>query len=268
MMDLNLLATLVAVAESGGLTAAGRRLGLSQPAVHHQLARLSEAAGRPLYRREGRTLVLTAAGRRLVALGRSVARASEVALAELRGAGEPRPVIAAGRGTWRDRVRALPACRPRVCDGERALDAVREGEAQLGVAAVPPPDDLESCVVARAETCVGVPTGHALRGDVAWAELVDETWVLPPRGRPLRDAVEAHVPDLRVAVEVEGWDVLQRFVALGAGITVVNTGVAPVEGVRTLPMRDALPVVYRAFWREDVDAEPWVRVMFPDSENA
>ncbi|MEN0063567.1 MAG: LysR family transcriptional regulator [Myxococcota bacterium] len=265
MMDLNLLTTLVAVAETGNLTRAGQRLGLTQPAVHHQLARLAESVGRPLYVREGRGLRLTAAGRRLAALGRTVGRATEVAMAELRGSGRPLPVIAAGRSTWRDRVVALPPCRPWVCDGPRALAAVRDGDAQLGIAALSPPPDLASRVVAQSEACVVVaaddPLAHA--SSVTYADLTGRAFVLPPPGRPVREAVAARIPNLEVTVEADGWDVLQRFVALGAGITVINTGVALLPGVVAVTLEDAMQVTYRAFWREDVDATSWVATMFP-----
>ncbi|MEM6925969.1 MAG: LysR family transcriptional regulator [Myxococcota bacterium] len=263
-MDLNLLATLVAVSETGSLTDAGRRLGLTQPAVHHQLARLAEATGCVLYVRDGRSLRLTGAGRRLAALGRTVGRARDLALAELRGSSGPLPVIAAGRGTWRDRVKALPPCRPWVCDGPRALAAVRDGEAQLGIAVLSPPEGLIVEEVARSESCVVVREDDALAsaGAVSWADLAGRRFVLPPAGRPLRETVAARVPDLNVSVETEGWDVLQRFVALGAGIAVINTGVALLPGVVTVRLVDAVPVVYRAFWRHDVDAAPWVRTLF------
>lgn len=48
-LDLNLLALFDAVFKAGSLTAAGERLGLSQPAVSYGLARLREAYGDPLF---------------------------------------------------------------------------------------------------------------------------------------------------------------------------------------------------------------------------
>lgn len=50
------------IAESGGLTAAGAVLGLSQPAVSKSLAELEALLGVTLFQRLGRRLVLTAAG--------------------------------------------------------------------------------------------------------------------------------------------------------------------------------------------------------------
>lgn len=50
------------IAESGGLTAAGLVLGLSQPAVSKSLAELEELLGTSLFQRLGRRLVLTPPG--------------------------------------------------------------------------------------------------------------------------------------------------------------------------------------------------------------
>lgn len=55
-----------AIAESGGATQAGKQLHLSQSAVSHQLRGLEERLGLELFRRQGRRLVITSAGQRLV----------------------------------------------------------------------------------------------------------------------------------------------------------------------------------------------------------
>lgn len=69
-LDLNLLRVFVVVAESGSVTAAASRLYLTQPAVSAALRRLAAAVGAPLFAREGRGVVLTARGRRLLASAR------------------------------------------------------------------------------------------------------------------------------------------------------------------------------------------------------
>ena len=48
-MDLNLLTVFDAILEEGSVTAASRRLGLSQPAVSHALGRLRDVFGDPLF---------------------------------------------------------------------------------------------------------------------------------------------------------------------------------------------------------------------------
>lgn len=53
-LDLNLLAIFDAIMIEGSLTKAGRRLGVTQSAVSHALARLREITGDPLFERTGR----------------------------------------------------------------------------------------------------------------------------------------------------------------------------------------------------------------------
>jgi DNA-binding transcriptional LysR family regulator len=65
-IDLNLLLALEALLHTGSVTAAGRRIGLSQPAMSHALARLREMLGDPLLVREGRTMRRTALAERIL----------------------------------------------------------------------------------------------------------------------------------------------------------------------------------------------------------
>jgi DNA-binding transcriptional LysR family regulator len=58
-IDLNLLVVFDTVYTAGSITAASRRLNLSQPAVSHALARLREVFGEPLFERQGRGVVPT-----------------------------------------------------------------------------------------------------------------------------------------------------------------------------------------------------------------
>lgn len=66
-LDLNLLRVFVAVAEAGSVTAAAARLYLTQPAVSAALRRLTDAIGEPLLVRQGRGVVLSRRGERMLA---------------------------------------------------------------------------------------------------------------------------------------------------------------------------------------------------------
>jgi DNA-binding transcriptional LysR family regulator len=57
--DLSLLAVLDAIASTGSVSAAAKRLALSQPAVSHALARLRRLMDDPLFVRNGRGMTLT-----------------------------------------------------------------------------------------------------------------------------------------------------------------------------------------------------------------
>ncbi len=69
-LDLNLLPVLVALADTGSVTAAAARLYLTQSAVSAALARLKGAIGEAVVIRHGRGVVLTERGARLVAEAR------------------------------------------------------------------------------------------------------------------------------------------------------------------------------------------------------
>ena len=61
-IDLNLLVALDALLRERNLTRAGQRIGLSQPAMSHALARLRELLADPVLTREGRVMRRTALG--------------------------------------------------------------------------------------------------------------------------------------------------------------------------------------------------------------
>lgn len=69
-LDLNLLPVLVAVADTGSVTAAAERLYLTQSAISAALGRLKQAVGEAVVVRHGRGVVLTERGARLVAEAR------------------------------------------------------------------------------------------------------------------------------------------------------------------------------------------------------
>src|SRR5690349_8718713 len=85
--DLRLVQT---IAERGGVTAAARALHLTQSAVSHHLARLQERLGVELFRRAGRKLEITEAGKKLVLLSRELDQKLAATERELRGQEAPR----------------------------------------------------------------------------------------------------------------------------------------------------------------------------------
>ncbi len=82
-IDLNLLVVLDAIFSEGGITKAGEKLHLTQPAVSHALGRLRDLFGDPLFVREGRRMVPTPLARSLVQPVRRALHGLEVALNEV-----------------------------------------------------------------------------------------------------------------------------------------------------------------------------------------
>lgn len=58
-IDFNLLVTLDALLQTGSVTIAARRVGLSTPAMSHALARIRDRLGDPMLVRSGRGMLLT-----------------------------------------------------------------------------------------------------------------------------------------------------------------------------------------------------------------
>jgi len=86
-LDLRLLRTFAAIAETGTLSRAGARVGRTQAAISLQVKRLEEIVGHTLLDRSGRGVSLTAQGTRLLAHAQRILRYHDEALAELSGKG-------------------------------------------------------------------------------------------------------------------------------------------------------------------------------------
>ena len=75
-LDWNQMRAFLATLEAGSLSGAARQLGLTQPTLGRQVAALEKSLGVTLFERAGRGLVLTQAGRELVAPLRAMGEAS------------------------------------------------------------------------------------------------------------------------------------------------------------------------------------------------
>ncbi len=84
-LDIEQLKTLLAVVETGSLTAAAPRVFLSQSAVSEQMRKLEERVGHKLLARSKSGAVTTAAGARLVTYARQMLALSDAALRDLGG---------------------------------------------------------------------------------------------------------------------------------------------------------------------------------------
>ena len=80
-LDIDLLRSLVAFADSGSFTKAAGVVGRTQSAVSMQMKRLEEMLGKPLFARDGRDLALTHDGERMVGFARRMLKLHEEAVA-------------------------------------------------------------------------------------------------------------------------------------------------------------------------------------------
>lgn len=87
-LDLDLVRCFLAVAESGGFTAAARRLNLTQSAVSLKVQRLENLLGHPVFVRTSRSVNLSPEGEIVEAYGRRLLATSREMMERVRGTAE------------------------------------------------------------------------------------------------------------------------------------------------------------------------------------
>ncbi|WP_319774842.1 LysR family transcriptional regulator [Breoghania sp.] len=202
------LRALVAIARTGGYSAAARELGLAQPSVHRAARDLERIADVPLFDRISQGVALTAQGRMLALRAALAFREIEAATDDL----EEAKGLVRGRLTigtlplirteiLPDAVTELSKLYPqasiRIDDGSYSsqLQALRMGEIDLLVGALrqpAPADDVEEVALFEDTLAVIVRAGHPLHGKqtITREELRAFPWIVPREGTPTRDYFE------------------------------------------------------------------------------
>lgn len=242
MLDGESLAAFVVFAEQLNFTRAAKLLHVSQPALHTRIRKLGEELGVALYRRDGRQLALTDAGRELLCFARDLDLRTRELHDTLHGRRPSAPVtLAAGEGSFlyllgepirRFVRRGKAPLRLLTRNREQMLEALRSGEAQLGVAALEfVPDDLAHALLCEVPQVLVMPSKHPLARTrkIRLEQLAGARMIVALSGRPHRQAFakamhEAGI-EWEVAVETHGWPAMLHFVRLGLGLAVVNGSV-------------------------------------------
>ncbi len=272
-MELSELRSFVAVAREGQMTRAAATLGLTQPAVSGQLARLEAELGTSLFHRTPKGMELTDAGRVFLEhVERALVDISDgvESLSELQGLA--RGSLSVGGGATATTY-LIPPVLSRFHErypgvhlyvreaGSRAvMSAVLAGELDLGVVTVSgePPPRLTVRPWMQDELVLIVPPGHRLEGrsTFAWSELHEEPLVLFEAGSAVRQRIDAAVADAgvepHIVMELRSIESIQQMVAQGIGAAFVSRfalreparALAPKTGVAAL--RRELAVVHRA----------------------
>lgn len=275
MVNSEWVRAFVTFAETMNFTHAAARLHISQPALHVQIRKLGESLQVPLYVRQGRSLSLTAEGRKVLAFGREQEERAAQLIDDVKGSSRDQSVVlAAGEGTLlhllNEPMRTFQRAkhgrlRILTLDRERALSAVQQGEAHLAVTVI---DEIPPNVIAKRFAKVGaavvMPKNHPLgrKRSIAIRDLRDEPLIAPPRGRPLR-ATLAHAwaaadQAWEPAIEASGWELMMRFAELGMGIAIVNDFCAPPRGTVRRPLVGLPAVLYQLLRLRERRATPAV----------
>lgn len=252
-IDAEHLDAFVTFAEHMNFTRAARARRMSQPALHTQVQKLGLALGVELYVKRGNKLSLTPDGQRVLGFGRDArdrtrAFVAELSHREVRGplvlcAGEGAYLYLLGEGVRRFASGGAADLRLLVRDQEGTVDAVRTGEAHLGVASLDaPPEGLHAEPLTEVGQVVVVPEAHPLAAKkaVRLRDLAGERLVVPPAGRPHRTMIAQALRGAgvrwHVGVEASGWELLVRFAEVGLGLAVVNAFCRVPEGMVARPV--------------------------------
>ena len=258
-----------AVIEAGGATRAAAQMGLSQPAVSQQIARLEKELGVVLFvRSHGRMRPTETAlafydetrqafdgVERVLSIARDYRRLDRGLLrVAAPHSAAPRLVPVALRRLMAEHPRLRLSVRLGSYAQINAMVSAREVD--LGLSKLPTPAGVETCEVLSTELCAVLAEGAVLpgAGPVDPAGLATQPLVMIGRGRPWRDEIDAAFRRLgiapRVAVETQSVASAVGFAAAGFGTAIVPhwlaLGLVGASRVRPLdlPIRHSFVVVH------------------------
>lgn len=263
-MKLTQLRGLIAIAESGSITAAAEAIGVTQSGLSQALAALEESLGVKLLVRKANGIELTAFGERVLEHSRAAFTHVEAIRREA--------AIAAGEPFGALRIAAFPIVfatfLPPLLRRFRTLypdiDVIAletddreveiwldEGSVDLGVVLNPPPERNTIAVGRDAWVCV-LPASHRLarRGSsVSLAELTAEPFVLATGGchvhaRTLAEHAGLSLTNIRM--EVRDWTSAIALVREGVGVGLAPESTLP-ENRKGLRVARLDPPLYREF---------------------
>ena len=240
-MNLKDLKYLVALADTGHFGKAAARSFVSQPTLSAQLKKLEQYLGVKLVERQPKNLQLTEVGKQVVVRARRMLDEGEEIIALARSNTDPLagqlkvaliPTIAPYLlpRVMQKLRKSLPNLRLMLYEyqTESLLKRLRDGEIDLGIMALPAPQDgLESRALYQEAFTVALPSNHPLtaKSSIKVQDLKGQTLLLLEDGHCLRD--QALEVCSRVEVrEAEDFratslETLRQMVVAGLGITLL-----------------------------------------------
>lgn len=256
-MNFSQLRAFHAVAETGSVTRAAKRLRVSQPAVTVQIKSLEEAYGVELFHRANRRLVLSDLGHELLAIARrSFAAMDEASVLLAESGGLDRGTLKVGADGPYHVIGHLAAFRktfPRVTvslaigNSDDMLESLLEFRTDVAVLArfVDDPQ-LTFVPVERHQLVVFVPRKHrwAKRQGLKLTDLAGVDMILREKGsttrRVFEDALNERGIRPNIFMEIESREAVREAVAAGLGVGVVNEAELGLdERFVALPLQDA-----------------------------
>lgn len=247
-LDTDLLRTFVAIADAGGFTRAAQLVHRTQSAVSMQMKRLEESVGKPLFERDGRSVVLTVEGETLLGYARRILKLHAEVLATLT---QPDMVGAVRIGTPDDYVaRFLPGILTRFAHAYPQVQVEVRCEPSFVLNEALERGELDLALV----TDVNNPIeGDIVRRDpVVWATS-DKHFAHEQNPLPLAlfqsgcffrhwaiKALDNLEREYRIAYTSPSINGIQAVVSAGLAVTVLAQSILP-PGVRALTAAEGFP---------------------------
>ncbi|MEZ6189361.1 MAG: LysR family transcriptional regulator [Planctomycetota bacterium] len=291
-MDLAALRSFLVLAQLGNVTRAAEQLGLTQPAVSNQLARLEGEVAQRLFDRTPQGLQLTAAGellRGFVEEGLERLNAGRAAVAELAGLTTGTLGVGGGAtattyllpqhlGTYHSRHPEIQLF-VREEGSEAVTEAVARGELDLGIVTLPvhaparPPLVVEPW--ANDELVLIVPRRSALakQQTFTWRDLDGQPLVLFQAGSSVRNLIDRRLKsagiEVQIVMELRSIESIKQMVRQGIGAAFVSRFALDrrTRGLRCQdrPLHRQLGLIYRADRSLSPAAEAFLQLLRQDA---
>lgn len=250
-------------AQCGSISKAAERLNLSQPSVSLQIQSLEKELGTILFERSGPRIRLTPAGDLLLEIAlplvEGVEKLSDTFAAKLGSVNSGTLSIASGEATLLyilpEIIREFSTRYPQVdvklhnVTGRDGMKLLRADEVDFAVGSMlEEPDDMVYHPIYNFKPSLITQVDHPLakRKSVTLKDLSPYGLILPPRNLSTYGVIdlvfEQHKIPYNVVLEVGGWEVIKRYVEMGAGISIVtDICLAGVENLAIIPMEKYFP---------------------------
>jgi DNA-binding transcriptional LysR family regulator len=258
-MELRQVQLFLAAAEEGSITAAARRMRLTQPALSRQVKALEEELGVELFTRGAHSVALTPAGRVLAEEGKKLLERAERVVKQVRAEADGAPLRIGYAPSLAGPLLGLALERfsqlhPRVrvqlfdCSSAEMREGLAQGEFDV-VVTVPWEGDAQSVSwtkIREHAMCLAVAVSHPFAGlpKVPLAELNGQRLLLfsrreyPEYWQSVTRLFRDHGIDAKIAGEFDGVTSLGAAVEAGLGMALVAAG-SRVDRVVMLPLDPA-----------------------------
>ncbi len=258
-IKLSQLRALATIAKYGNFSEAAFQLGVSQSAISHAIAALEAELGVVLLSRGRHGASLTPVGERILAhthtmldsleaIGKEANLAKGLQGGHLRIASFRSAATHVLPGVIAEFQKRFPGVSITIHEcrfGASVAQALRQGQADLGITILPTTDEFESWELLRDEYLVLFPPSCKLKDSLTWQDLYRLPLILPSSQDECRILIDAHFDrfqqPLKPTYEVTEDSTAVGMVSQGLGITIMGRLAAeplpPHVQVRSLPVK-------------------------------